>query len=81
MKLKKLLKHIEFLQKVQILIYDNDDTLQKISHEEILYEGLADNVPWCYAEMYLDTDSNGEAIGSFIKDNETIITIFIKEGK
>ena len=76
MKLKKLLKHIGFLQKVQILIYNNDNTPQ-----EIVYEGLAHNVPWCYAKMYLDTDSNGEAIGSFIQDNETVLTIYVREEK
>lgn len=74
MKLKKLLKHIGFIQRVQIIDYCNEK-------EEVLFEGFSTDVPWTYANMYLDTDDNGEAIGSIVKDNETIITIYIKEEK
>ena len=74
MKLKKLLKHIGFIQKVQILDYCD-------GNEEVLFEGYACDTPWQLAKMYLDTDSNGEAIGSIVKDDEAIITIYVREEK
>ena len=74
MKLKKLLKHIGIIQKVQIIDYSDGD-------EEILFEGCACDTLWQLAKMYLDTDSVGEAIGSIAKDDETIITIYVREEK
>ena len=75
MKLKKLLKHISFLQKVQIIDYCD-------GKEEILFEGYATDVPWECADMYLDTDDNGEAIGTVTIDNEeTAITIYVRDTK
>ena len=75
MKLKKLLKHIGFLQKVQIIDYCD-------GKEEILFEGYATDVPWTYADMYLDTDNNGEAIGTVaINNEETAITIYVRDTK
>ena len=64
MKLKKILKHIDFL--VDVEIYDS-------GAEEADWIGSVLNVPWDYAEMRLDTDINGEAIS--IKDNRLIIFV------
>jgi hypothetical protein len=49
--------------------------------ETILFEGAAEDVPWRYAEMELDTDINGEAIYAFIPDdtNEAWIGIYVRE--
>lgn len=74
MKLRKLLKDISIIQKVQIIDYCDGD-------EEILFEGCACDTPWHIAKMYLDTDSVGEAIGSIVKDDEAIITIYVREEK
>ena len=74
MKLKKLLKHISIIQKIQIIDYSDGD-------EEILFEGCTCDTPWQLAKMYLDTDSVGEAIGSIVKDDEVIITIYVREEK
>ena len=74
MKLKKLLKHIGFIQRVQILDYCN-------GKEEVLFEGFSTDVPWTYANMYLDTDDNGEAIGTVAIDNDSVITIYVRETK
>ena len=78
MKLKELLKHISFDQKVQIVeLYEGLHT----NGETILFEGDADSVPWKYAEMELDTDINGESIYAFILDdtNEAWIAIYVRE--
>ena len=64
MKLKKILKHINFLAEIEI--HDS-------GAEEADWIGGVLNVPWDYAEMRLDTDINGEAIS--IKDNRLIIFV------
>lgn len=64
MKLKKILKHIDFL--VEIEIHDSGS-------EEADWIGSVLKVPWDYAEMRLDTDINGEAIS--IKDNRLVIFV------
>ena len=77
MKLKKILSHLFFLMPVQIIEYDSNK-------EEILFEGLVDNIPWRLAELELDTDENGEAISIFQKEGqrEPILIIYVKtEGK
>ena len=77
MKLKKILPHLYFLMPIQIIEYNN-------GNEEILFEGLVDNIPWRFAELELDTDANGEAISIFQKEGqrEPILNIYVKtEGK
>lgn len=77
MKLKKILPHLFFLLPVQIIEYDNNK-------EEILFEGLVDNIPWRFGELKLDTDENGEAISIFQKEGkqDPILNIYVKtEGK
>lgn len=77
MKLKKILPHLFFLLPVQIIEYDNNK-------EEILFEGLVDNIPWRFGELKLDTDADGEAISIFQKEGqrEPILNIYVKtEGK
>ena len=78
MKLKELLKHISLDQKVQIAEFY---TGLHNEGETILFEGTAEDVPWRYAEMELDTDINGEAIYAFIPDdtNEAWIGIYVRE--
>jgi hypothetical protein len=77
MKLKKILPHLFFLLPVQIIEYDGKE-------EEILFDGLVDNIPWRFGELKLDTDGNGEAISIFQKEGqqEPILNIYVKtEGK
>ena len=64
MKLKKILKHIDFLTDIEI--HDS-------GAEEADWIGSVLKVPWDYAEMHLDTDINGEAIS--IKDNRLVIFV------
>lgn len=64
MKLKKILKHIDFLADIEI--HDS-------GAEEADWIGSVLKVPWDYAEMRLDTDINGEAIS--IKDNRLVIFV------
>ena len=64
MKLKKILKHIDFLTDIEI--HDS-------GAEEADWIGSVLKVPWDYAEMRLDTDINGEAIS--IKDNRLVIFV------
>lgn len=64
MKLKKILKHIDFLAEIEI--HDS-------GAEEADWIGSVLKVPWDYAEMRLDTDINGEAIS--IKDNRLVIFV------
>lgn len=74
MKLKELLKVIGFMQDVQILIYEGD------GQEEILFEGMASNVPWTYADMLLDNDSGGESTFAFVNEkDQAIIGIYVTE--
>ena len=53
MKFKKILKHIDFL--AWIKIYPRDENF-------FIWEGCALDVPWIYAEMYLDSCIDYEAI-------------------
>ena len=73
MKLKKLLKHISFLQKVQIIDYCD-------GNEEILFEGYVCDVPWVHAELKLDTDDNGEAISILQLEGkqDPVLSIYVK---
>lgn len=64
MKLKKILKHIDFSTEIEI--HDS-------GAEEADWIGNVLNVPWDYAEMRLDTDINEEAIS--IKDNRLVIFV------
>ena len=64
MKLKKILKHIDFSTEIEI--HDS-------GAEEADWIGSVLKVPWDYAEMRLDTDINGEAIS--IKDNRLVIFV------
>lgn len=64
MKLKKILRHIDFLTEIEI--HDS-------GAEAADWIGNVSKVPWDYAEMRLDTDINGEAIS--IKDNRLVIFV------
>ena len=62
---------------VQIIEYDNKT-------EEILFEGLVDNIPWRLGELKLDTDDNGEAISILQIEGkqDPVLNIYVKtEGK
>lgn len=74
MKLKKILPHLFFLMPVQIIEYDGG------KNEEILFDGLVDNIPWQFGELKLDTDADGEAISIFQKEGqrEPILNIYVK---
>ena len=73
--LKDILKVISYLQEVQILLYEENGT------EEVLFEGMASDVPWTYADMKLDNDSgDGESTFAFVNEKgDAIIGIYVKE--
>ena len=71
MKLKKLLPHLNFLTRVEIIEFHDA--------EETLFEGLVDNIPWWIANMKLDTDDNGEAIYIHTEEGkEPVLNIYVK---
>lgn len=73
MKLKKLLRHIDFMEKVRVI------EIQPDKSDEILYEGGSVDIPWYIADMLLDSDFNGEAISTLIENDSSIILIYVKE--
>ena len=77
MKLKKLLKHLDFMVKVIILSVDEYD------EEEELFKGSMMDIPWKLVDCKLDTDKNGEAIGFYTDVSghapEHYLCIYIKE--
>jgi hypothetical protein len=74
MKLKELLKVINSIQNVQILLYEG------IGSQEILFEGMASDVPWTYADMQLDNSGDGESTFAFVNEKgNAIIGIYVKE--
>lgn len=74
MKLKKVLKHIDFMENVKIVEFLSDKR-----EEVLLYEGHPEDVPWYIADMLLDSDSNGEAISTLIENDLSTIFIYVKE--
>lgn len=65
MKVKKILKHIDCVTPVKIVEFNS-----KTSEEYEYFSGIVADIPWCYAELPLDTDSDGEAI-CICKDLDT----------
>ena len=80
MKLKELLKVIDYMCDVQILAYHGINA-KMIGEEEVLFEGSVSDVPWTYADWALDNDSgDGEAVFTFINEKgEAIIGIYVVE--
>lgn len=64
MKLKKILKHIDFLAEVEI--HDS-------GADAADWTGKVSEIPWDFAEMHLDTDINGEAIS--VENNKLVIYV------
>lgn len=57
MKLREVLKHLDFLSYVIIReVYGSD------SEPDTLYKGTVFDIPWSFAEMELDSDDDGESI-------------------
>lgn len=79
MKLKELLKVINYTCDVQILVYHYNEKM--VGKDEILFEGNASDVPWVYADWTLDNESgDGEAVFTFINEKgEPIIGIYVME--
>ena len=72
--LKDILKVIHYLQDVQILINEGNET------DEILFEGPASEVPWTYADMKLDNGEDGESTFAFVNEKgNAIIGIYVEE--
>lgn len=81
MKVKKILKNFSFDGELQIIVF-YEATLEGESFDDVLYTGLTMDCPWEIAEMYLDTDNNGEAM--FLDKNEKgdpRLNIYVKEEK
>ena len=79
MKVKKILKNFD--GELQIIIF-NEASSESESSDDILWTGLSMTCPWDIAEMYLDTDDNGEAM--FLDKNEKgnpRLNIYVREEK
>lgn len=76
MQVREVLKNFDFVGKVKIL------EIQGNNGEEECYFGTAFDCPWVWAEMYVDTDTDGE--GMFVDidkaTNEPYLGIYVKEG-
>ncbi len=79
MKVKKILKNFD--GELRIIIF-NKASSEGESSDDILWTGLSINCPWDIAEMYLDTDDNGEAM--YLDKNEKgdpRLNIYVREEK
>lgn len=79
MKLIKLLENLDEYTRVKLVIYE-----KSLNEDYELYTGDADDVPWIYANMKIDTDENGRGICATLSedDNRKIIPcikIYLKE--
>lgn len=76
MKVIEILRNFDYLCKVKIL-EAGSGTLS----DDICYEGDALDVPWCYAEMYVDTTDDGEGLFVSIdeKSQKPYLGIYIRE--
>ena len=79
MKVKKILKNFD--GELRIIIF-NEASSEGESFDDILWTGLSMSWPWEIAEMYLDTDDNGEAM--YLDKNEKgdpRLNIYVREEK
>ena len=79
MKVKKILKNFD--GELRIIIF-NEASSESESFDDIIWTGLSMTCPWDIAEMYLDTDDNGEAM--YLDKNEKgdpRLNIYVKEKK
>lgn len=65
MKVKKIVKNLDYLLNIKILSSKND-----MEEDEVLYEGDCFDVPWTLMDAEIDTGDGNEAI--YIIDNDTI---------
>ena len=76
MKLRDIIKQIDYLCKVKILQTDAYlETSEHYGEEEEIYTGSALDVPWWIVDMYLD---NSDSEGSISVADDTMI-IYVKE--
>ena len=79
MKVKKILKNFD--GELRIIIFNKASSEGEPS-DDILWTGLSISCPWDIAEMYLNTDENGEAM--FLDKNEEgnpRLNIYVREEK
>ena len=76
MKVKEVLKNFDFMGNIKILECYKDN-----SGEEECYSGAAFDCPWVYADMFVETDENGEGMLVGIDDgtHEPYLGIYVKE--
>ena len=79
MKLKRLLKMMDFLATVKIII---DRSEGENNEEEEIFKGSVLDVPWCYANYKIDESGSMESI--FVhkpnkEDDEPYIGIYVIE--
>ena len=76
MKLKKILNHIDGTTLIHVYCFEN-------GNEEEFFKGSAWNCPWWVANLYIDTDEEGEGIYIDIEKEtkKPYIGIYVKEGK
>ena len=70
MKLKKLLKHIDFCENV--IIYVNED-------DEPIYCGSCLDVPWSLINLPLNSEGSEGSIYTKVENEKGYIEIFLKE--
>ena len=78
MKLKKILKHLDFI--MDVALYGSNPLKKK---EVLLFEGDKWDIPNKFLKWRLDSDENGEAISYFIDKEKKIeqFVIYIKPPK
>lgn len=70
MKLKKLLKHIDFCE--DVIIYVNEE-------DEPIYRGNCLDVPWSLIDLPLSIGSSDGSIYTKVENGKGYIEIFLKE--
>lgn len=76
MKVIEILKNLDYICKVKIL-EAGSGTLS----DDVCFEGEVLDVPWCYAEMYVDTTENGEGLFVDIdkESRQPYLGIYVRE--
>lgn len=84
MKVKKLLKHIDFLEHITII--QTDAYVDKNHEPDEIFTGNVMDVPWYIGDYYLDTNDENESIstqegGTPIKGKNSSLIIFVRSSK
>lgn len=80
-KVKTIVENFDFLSKIKVLCIEANDDV------EIYFYGTCFDCPYWVADLYLDSDANGEALFLGSEENEDTgelekyLGIYVREGK